>query len=136
MSWQTLMQRPWFRKRPPIPFVQCSAQHDPVEHSPEGGWPFCLLMIELPASGRDALSSYEVSFPSVGPGPPSSFFFSWLRFHGRNSWMSPGNLPPAAAQHSKYHVSHFRELSPHSANVAKIENAAAANRPLQREPEP
>ena len=65
--------------------------------------------------------------PSVMPGSPSSFFFSSLRFHGKNGWMSSGTLPPAAAQCSKYHVSHFRGLSFHSDNVAKIENNAAAN---------
>ena len=35
--------------------------------------------------------------------------------------MSSGTLPPAAAHRSKYHVSHFRGLSFHNANVAKIE---------------
>ena len=40
--------------------------------------------------------------------------------------MSVGTLPPAAAQCSKYHVSHFRGLSFHIDNVAKIENIAAA----------
>ena len=58
-------------------------------------------------------------------GFPRLFFFSALRFHGKNGWMSVGTLPPAAAQCSKYHVSHFRGLSFHSANVAKIENNAA-----------
>ena len=43
----------------------------------------------------------------------------------KNGWMSVGTLPPAAAQCSKYHVSHFRGLSFHSANVGKIENNAA-----------
>ena len=44
----------------------------------------------------------------------SSFFFSSLRFQGKNAWMSAGTLPPAAAHCSKYHVSHFRGLSlPH-----------------------
>ena len=36
-------------------------------------------------------------------------FFSSLRFHGKNSWMFSGTLSPAAAQCSKYHVSHFRD---------------------------
>ncbi|MGA8350056.1 MAG: hypothetical protein WB773_19855 [Isosphaeraceae bacterium] len=39
--------------------------------------------------------------------------------------MSAGTLLPAAAQCSKYHVSHFRGLSFHIANVTKIENNAA-----------
>ena len=39
-------------------------------------------------------------------------------------------------QRSKYHVSHLRGLSPHSDSVAKIENSAAASRPLQAAPEP
>ncbi len=41
--------------------------------------------------------------------------------------MFAGTLPPAAAQCSKYHVSHFRGFSFHSDNVAKIENNAAAS---------
>ena len=57
---------------------------------------------------------------------PSSFFSSSLRLHGKNSWMFSGTLPPAAAQCSKYHVSHFRGFSFHLDNVAKIENNAAA----------
>jgi hypothetical protein len=32
------------------------------------------------------------------------------RFQGKNGWMSAGSLPPAAAQLSKYHVSHNRGL--------------------------
>ena len=52
--------------------------------------------------------------PSVMPGSPSSFFLSSLRFHGKNDCTSSGTLPPAAAQCSKYHVSHFRGLSFHT----------------------
>src|SRR5208337_282537 len=74
--------------------------------------------------------------PSGSPDSPRLFFFSALRFHGKNGWMSLGTLPPAAAQCSKYHVSHFRGLSFHSANVAKIENNAAISCPLQSDPEP
>ena len=62
---------------------------------------------------------------SVMPGSPNSFFLSSFRFHGKNDCTSPGTLPPAAAQCSKYHVSQLRGLSFHSANVAKIENNAA-----------
>jgi hypothetical protein len=108
------------------PFRSVHGAARPSAASPEWIWLFHLLIVELPTSGCDALSSYEVPSPSVGSGPPSSFFFSWLRFHGRNRWMSEGTLPPAAAQHSKYHVSHFRGLSSHTANVPKIKNAAAA----------
>src|SRR5271157_826658 len=60
----------------------------------------------------------EVSF--------NSFFCSSLRFHGKNSWIFSGTLPPDAAQCWKYHVSHFRGLSFHIDSVAKIENNAAA----------
>jgi len=44
--------------------------------------------------------------------------------------------PPAAAQCSKYQLSHLRGLSFHTDNVAKIENNAAVSWPLQSEPEP
>ena len=54
-----------------------------------------------------------MSSPSGSPGSPRLFLFSALRFHGKNGWMSVGTLPPAAAQCSKYHVSHFRGLSFH-----------------------
>ena len=53
--------------------------------------------------------------PLGSPDSTRLFFFSALRFHGKNGWMSVGTLPPAAAQCSKYHVSHFRGLSFHSA---------------------
>src|SRR5262245_46947329 len=123
-------------KGPPIPFVQCRAQHDPCGHPAKGTGSSVSRLLNRYCGAAVPLSSYEVSSPSVGPGPPSSCFFSWLRFHGRNNSMSPGTLPPATAQCSKYQVSHFRALSPHSANVAKIENADAANWPLQSDPEP
>ena len=58
------------------------------------------------------------------------------RFQGKNGWMSSGVFPPAAAQLSKYHVSHCRGLTFPWASVAKRENIAAANRPLHNEPEP
>ena len=58
------------------------------------------------------------------------------RFHGKNGWMSSGAFPPAAAQLSKYHVSHKRGLIFQWASVANSENIAAASRPLQRDPEP
>jgi hypothetical protein len=50
--------------------------------------------------------------------------------------MSWGAFPPAAAQLSKYHVSHNRGLSFQRRSVAKSKNIVAANRPLHKEPEP
>jgi len=58
------------------------------------------------------------------------------RFQGKNCRMSSGAFPPAAAQFSKYHVSHNRGLIFQWASVANSENIAADSRPLQREPEP
>ena len=52
-----------------------------------------------------------MSSPSGSPGSPRLFFFSALRFHGKNGWMSAGTRPPAAAHCSKYRVSHFRGLT-------------------------
>ena len=39
-----------------------------------------------------------MSSPSGSPDSLRLFFFSALRFHGKNGWMSVGTLPPAAAQ--------------------------------------
>ncbi len=50
--------------------------------------------------------------------------------------MSSGAFPPAAAQLSKYHVSHSRGLIFQWASVANSENIVAAKRPLHKEPEP
>ena len=58
------------------------------------------------------------------------------RFQGKNGWMSSGAFPPAAAQLSKYHVSHNRGLIFQWASVANSENIVAASRPLHKEPEP
>ena len=58
------------------------------------------------------------------------------RFQGKNAWMSSGAFPPAAAQLSKYHVSHNRGLLFQCASVADSENIAAASRPLHNEPDP
>ena len=54
------------------------------------------------------------------------------RFHGKNGWMSSGALPPAAAQLSKYHVSHNRGLRFQWASVAISENMAAARATVTR----
>ena len=58
------------------------------------------------------------------------------RFQGKNCWMSSGDFPPAAAQLSKYHVSHNRGLICKRASVANNENIVAASRPLHKAPEP
>ena len=62
--------------------------------------------------------------PSVMPGSPSSFF-SVHQVPRQERLHVLRNLAPDLAQCSKYHVSHFRGLSFHIANVAKIENNAA-----------
>ena len=54
----------------------------------------------------------------------------------KNCWMSSGDFRPAAAQLSRYHVSHCRRLIFQYASVAGSENVAAASRPLHNEPEP
>ena len=69
-------------------------------------------------------------------GAPNADRRSPEKFHGKNGWISSGTLPPAAAQLSKYHVSHSRGLSFQWASVAKSENIVAANWPLHSEPEP
>ena len=46
------------------------------------------------------------------------------------------HLAPGFRARSKYHVSHRRGLSSHSDSVAKIENTAAASRPLHSAPDP
>jgi hypothetical protein len=55
------------------------------------------------------------------------------RFQGKKGPTSSGAFPPAAAQLSKYQVSHNRGLSSQHASVANSENMAAASRPLHRE---
>jgi hypothetical protein len=50
--------------------------------------------------------------------------------------MSFGTLPPASTHFGKYHWSHRRGFSPPSSSVARIENNAAASRPLHNAPEP
>ena len=75
---------------------------------------------------------------AVGTGAktPNARRRSTERFQGRNGRISSGAFPPAAAQLSRYHVSHRCGLSFQWASVANSENIAAANWPLHREPEP
>src|SRR5208282_309619 len=80
---------------------------------------------------QEVLSGEGVVF-----GTPSANRRSSERFQGRNGWISSGAFPPAAAQPSKYHISHRRGLSFQRTSVAKSENIIAAKRPLHKEPEP
>jgi hypothetical protein len=88
-------------------------------------------------NGKDEKWRQEVLWAAgTVTGAPNADRRSPERFHGKNGWMSSGAFPPAAAQLSKYQVSHRRGLTSQQASVAKSENIAAANCPLHSEPEP
>ena len=122
------------RKRPLNPFVQGAAGRGPafpgVGLAPLSWW--------LKCGRRDAVvcRSRKCHPPSGRPVHPVPSSSPPRGSTARTAGCPPGPGPRLPRSRSKYHVSHFRGLSSHSDNVAKIENSAAASRPLQCDPEP